>query len=181
MKILFFSDIHGITKNLNKIDNIISLKKFDKIVVLGDLYYIGFNKTNLECDNFKVRSFLEKYKDRLIVMKGTCDSLVDIEKSRFKIIKDISLLNVDDIDIYITHGNSYNIYNNDTFCNGVMVYGHEHIPYIRKDSDMIYINTGSISLPRDDNGATYAIYENKCFTIYSVDDNRIIDSINIEK
>ena len=43
MKILFISDIHGSTKNLDKIENIIKKENFDKIVVLGDLYYQGHN------------------------------------------------------------------------------------------------------------------------------------------
>ena len=43
---------------------------------------------------------------------------------------------------------------------------------------MIYINVGSISLPRDGNKPTYTIYENKKFTIYDIDGN-VIDSIEV--
>ena len=43
---------------------------------------------------------------------------------------------------------------------------------------MIYINVGSISLPRDNNKPTYMIYENKKFTIYDIED-KIIDSIEL--
>ena len=43
---------------------------------------------------------------------------------------------------------------------------------------MIYINVGSISLPRDNNKPTYMIYENKRFTIYDIED-RIIVSIEL--
>lgn len=177
MKILFISDIHGIVDNLEKIDKIIETDNIDKLVVLGDLYYQGFNVVSSN-DNFKVRDILTKHKDKLICMRGNCDSEVDIEKSPFPILDDISMLNIDNICIYITHGNRYNVYNNSVFTDGVMVYGHEHIPYIKKESDMIYINTGSISLPREDNPPTYLIYENGCFTIYSID-NKIIDSIEI--
>lgn len=62
--------------------------------------------------------------------------------------------------------------------NGVLVYGHEHIPYIKKNENMVYINVGSISLPKDNNNPTYAIYENKNITIYDVYEN-IIDSIDL--
>ena len=41
MRILFFSDIHGIDKNLNVIEREINDKKIDKLVCLGDLYYTG--------------------------------------------------------------------------------------------------------------------------------------------
>lgn len=177
MKILFISDIHGIDKNLGKLDMVIEKEKPDKLVVLGDLYYQGFNVVD-KTDNFKVRDFLSKYKDILICMRGNCDSLVDITKSPFPIIDDISMINTDGIDIYITHGNKYNRYNNDTFSNGVMVYGHEHIPYIYKEPDMIYINTGSISLPRNNEPPTFTIYENKRFIIYSIDLEKI-DEIEV--
>ena len=42
---------------------------------------------------------------------------------------------------------------------------------------MIYINVGSISLPRNDI-ATYAIYENRKFVIYDINGN-VVDSIEV--
>lgn len=178
MKILFLSDIHGIIDNLGKIDTVIQKEKIERLVVLGDLYYTGFNSVDKKVDVFGVRDFLCKYKDILTVMRGNCDSSVDIENSPFPILEDISLIHVDDIDIYITHGNRYRYLKNDIFDHGVMIYGHEHIPYIRKELDMIYINTGSVSLPRNELGPSYTIYENRIFTIYSLLDDKIIDSIS---
>ena len=58
------------------------------------------------------------------------------------------------------------------------MYGHEHIPYIKQELDMTYINVGSISLPRDGNPPTFMIYENKKFTIYDIDKN-VINSITV--
>ena len=43
---------------------------------------------------------------------------------------------------------------------------------------MIYVNVGSISLPRNNFNPTYAIYENKKITIYDIYNN-IIDDIEI--
>ena len=60
MKIIFISDIHGIKTNLKKIENII--EESDKLVVLGDLYYIGpRNKLNSDYDILYVQEFLTKY------------------------------------------------------------------------------------------------------------------------
>ena len=44
---------------------------------------------------------------------------------------------------------------------------------------MIYINVGSISLPRDNSPYSYCIYENNKFTLYDIEGN-IIDSIIVE-
>ena len=180
MKIIFISDIHGIYDNLTIIEKKIKEEAIDKIVVLGDLYYLGPNFNNQKEVNIqKVKEFLTNHKENLICMKGNCDSDVDIKCSDFPICTNLSLVCVDNINIYLTHGNEYNIEKNNKFHNqGVLVYGHEHIPYIKKIDNMIYINVGSISLPRDNNLPTYMIYENRKFTIYNIS-GRIISEIEI--
>ncbi len=179
MKILFISDIHGIWSNLQLIEEKLHLQKIDKLVCLGDIYFTPFMCRNKkEADSDKVLAFLNKYADKLICMRGNCDSESDVAKSDFPINEGFSLINVDDLDIYITHGNLYNFGNHQKFhYPGVLVYGHEHKAYIKQDKNMTYINVGSLSLPV--NGiSTYVIYEKRKFTIYDVDD-RVIDSIEI--
>lgn len=177
MKILFFSDIHGITKNLNYIKEIELKENFDKIVVLGDLYYPGPNFDNSEIINSNyVKEFLTNYSHKLIALKGNCDSDVDIKSSDFPISNNLSLISVDNIDIYCTHGNEYNIENDRKFKNAILIYGHKHYPFIEKKENMIFINVGSISLPKNNSKPSYCIYENKVFTIYDIDKN-IVDKI----
>ena len=180
MKILFISDIHGININLKIIEKIIKREKIDKLVVLGDLYYAGptYNQ-KYEVNSINVKDILTKYSDRIICLKGNCDSNVDIKASDFPICDNLALICVDGLDIYLTHGNKYNLVNNRKFNRkGILVYGHEHIPYIKKDGDMVYINVGSISLPRDNNKPTYMVYESKKFIIYDIEEN-IIESIEM--
>lgn len=175
MKILFISDIHGIPDNLIYIEKIIINQKIDKLVVLGDLYYNDYIDDN---KRIEVKYFLNKYKSILICMKGNCDSKIDVMTSDFIIIDDLSLICVDNLNIYITHGHLYNKNKNRGFSNSILVYGHEHIPYIKKQDNMVYINTGSISLPRNGNNPTYTIYENRQFTIYDIYEN-IIEIIKV--
>ena len=178
MKILFFSDMHGISKNLDKLRMLIEEKKFDKIVCLGDIYYAGPSYIkNQDYDSNKVLKFLMDYNDRLICLKGNCDSDVDIRASDFPICSNLALINVDGLDIYLTHGNEYNKNKNRKFYKkGILVYGHEHFPYIEVIGDMTYINVGSISLPRNGSNETYAVYEDKKITIFDIENN-IVDSV----
>lgn len=180
MKILFISDIHGIPNNLEFIAKKIAEENIDKLICLGDLYYRGLTSEKNELiDSQKVHKFLTKYKDILICMRGNCDSDVDIKASDFPICEGISLINIDNLDIYLTHGNIYSYSKNRKITKkGLLVYGHEHIPYIKKDDNMIYVCVGSISLPREGD-PTYAIYNNKEIIIYDIYNN-IIDKINIE-
>lgn len=175
MRVIFISDIHGIKTNLKSIEK--EVEKCDKLVVLGDLYYIGpRNKLNENYDILYVQNFLTKNKDKLICMRGNCDSNVDICVSDFVINDGISYLNLDGIDIYITHGDYYNI-NNYKELNekSVLIYGHEHIPYIKKEENRYFINTGSISLPRNSD-PTFLIYENKEFTLYDIN-GKVVDTL----
>lgn len=178
MKILFISDIHGITTNLDKIRNIYNNGHFDKLVVLGDLYYAGFNVNSYldYYDNNRVKDFLCEYSDNMICIRGNCDSDVDVKASDFPINEGISLINVDGVDIFLTHGNKYNP---DNFSrSGVLIYGHYHVPEIKQDSDMIYVCVGSVSLPRSGSLASYGVYEDKKITLYTID-GEVIDSINL--
>ena len=180
MKILFISDIHGIDNNLKRIEKIIEKEIIDKLVVLGDLYYAGptYNQ-KYKINSKSVKEILTKYRDKIICLKGNCDSLVDIKSSDFPICDNLALICVDGLDIYLTHGNEYSFDKNRKFnIKGMLVYGHEHIPYIKKNNDMTYINVGSISLPRDGNKPTYMLYNNKKFTIYDID-GKVIDSIEV--
>ncbi len=180
MKILFISDIHGIDVNLKKIEDIIKKEKIDKLVVLGDLYYSGptYNQ-KYKINSVSVKDILTKYSDKIICLKGNCDSDVDIKASDFPICNNLALICVDGLDMYLTHGNEYSFEKHKKYNRkGILIYGHEHIPYIKKNEDMVYINVGSISIPKENNKPTYMIYESKKFTIYDIEEN-IFDSIKL--
>ena len=180
MKILFLSDIHGISDNLNVLSEIIKKDKIEKMIVLGDLYYPGPNYNgDLKLNSAEVKKFLTSYSENLICMRGNCDSDVDVKASDFPICDGLCMFNIDNLNIYTTHGNEYNIEKNKKFnTNGILVYGHEHIPYIKEKDNMVYINVGSISLPKNGNLPTYLIYENRKFTIYDIEGN-VVDEKTI--
>ena len=174
MNILFFSDIHGISDNLDIIDSKIKEHNINKLICLGDLYY-NYSYSH-ESNPEEVEEFLNKYNSILTCMKGNCDNYIDISNSKFSIIDDYLKFSVDDIDIYITHGNKYNMSNSSFMDKGVLIYGHEHIPYIERGNNKIFINTGSISLPKGGSNPSYVIYSNREFIIYDIYDN-VIDKI----
>ncbi len=176
MKIMFISDIHGIKTNLEKIKKKFLEFNCNKLVVLGDLYYIGpRNKMKDGYDIQYVKEFLESFKDKLICIRGNCDSEVDIMVSDFPIINELSMISIDEHDIYLTHGHLYNE-NNWNVENSILIYGHFHIPFIKEKDNKLFINPGSISLPKDNN-PTYIIYDNNKFTIYDINDKIVAQKI----
>ena len=174
MKILFISDIHGVITNLNVIRN----HKFDKLVLLGDLYSSDVH-TGMNNDNNEVDRLINEYNDKILCVKGNCDYLADYQRLEVAVSNDYLKITDEGLDIYCTHGDGYN-YHKLSFLGtgGVIIYGHEHCPYIEKVNDVVHICVGSISKPRYGSKASYCIYENKEFIIYSVD-GEIIDFINI--
>lgn len=177
MKLMFISDIHGIKTNLEKVKEKFKELNCDKLVVLGDLYYIGPRNKMIEGYDIKaVESFLESMKDKLICMRGNCDSEVDLMISNFPIMNDLSLIMTENHDLYITHGHIYNE-SNWMKENSILIYGHFHIPFIKKIETNYYINPGSISLPKEGYKASYLIYDENKITIYDIDDNIIKEEI----
>ena len=171
MKILFISDIHGIKTNLPKIKERFEELECDKLVVLGDLYYIGPRNTMIDgYDINYVKEFLESFKDKLICIKGNCDSEVDKMVSNFPIVSELGLISTINEDLYLTHGHIYNE-SNWTKTNSYLIYGHLHIPFIKEIETNTYINPGSISLPKSEVGPTYLYYNEDEFVIYDMKDN----------
>lgn len=174
MRLMFISDIHGIKTNLPKIKERFEFLKCDKLVVLGDLYYIGPRNKMIEGYDIKyVQEFLSSFKDKLICVRGNCDSEVDLMVSDFPIVNELSLISTINEDLYLTHGHIYNE-SNWSKTNSVLIYGHLHIPFIKKIETNLYINPGSISLPKEDNPPSYLYYDEEKFIIYDINDNVLV-------
>ena len=173
MKIMFISDIHGIKTNLPKVKERFEELNCNKLVVLGDLYYIGpRNQMLKDYDIDYVRNFLEEFKDKLICIRGNCDADIDIEISNFPIINELGLISSIKEDLYITHGHIYNE-SNWPKTNSILIYGHLHKPFIKKVETKLYINPGSISIPRTELGPTYLFYDENEFIIYDLNDQEV--------
>ena len=125
-----------------------------------------------EYDQEYIQEFLESFKGQLICMKGNCDSNIDIETSNFLIEDGVKKITTIKEDLYVTHGHNYNESNWEK-TNSILIYGHLHKPFIKQIETNIYINPGSISLPRTEIGPTYLFYDETKFIIYDLEDNII--------
>ena len=175
MKLMFISDIHGIKTNLSKVKERFEELHCDKLVVLGDLYYIGPRNKMIEGYDIKeVQEFLESMKDNLICVRGNCDSEVDMMVSNFPIVNELSVIMTENNDLYITHGHIYNE-SNWMKKHSILIYGHLHIPFIKKIETNYYLNPGSISLPKEGYLPSYMIYDENKVKIYDIEDNIIME------
>ena len=88
----------------------------------------------------------------------------------FPIMSDSLLLYVDGITIFATHGHLFHeeklppISDKD-----ILIHGHTHVQTIRKMEKGMYLNPGSVSIPKEGNKNSYMIYEKGFFLIKSLD------------
>ena len=76
---------------------------------------------------------------------------------------------------FFTHGLKYNIDNLPDNID-VIVYGHFHTGFIKQKDNVICVNSGSISLPKDNTKNSYLIIDDNNIKLMDLDGN-VIDRI----
>lgn len=161
MKLFFISDIHGSKYYLEKAISQFEKEKADYIIILGDQLYHGpRNPLPKDYNPNECANLLNLYKDKIIAIRGNCDSEVDQVMLKYPILADSSTILIDNKRFFLTHGHIYNKDNMPPLNKGdIFVSGHVHLPIAEIDNDIIFFNPGSISIPRDGNPSSYGIYE----------------------
>lgn len=178
MKFLIASDLHGSSYYAKKIVDKMDEEGADKLIFLGDIYNHGpRNPLPKEYDPMKVSETLNAIKDKMIVVKGNCDSAVDTMISDFDFIENVCLV-VGGKTVYLTHGH---VHNKDVMPKtkfDLVIYGHFHTGFIEEIGGTIIANTGSLSLPKNNTKNSYIILDEEKLTLKDID-GTIIKSINL--
>ena len=178
MKYLIVSDIHGSMYYGGMIPSIINREKTDMLILLGDLYYHGpRNPLPKEYAPMEVCKLLNSIKDSLVAIRGNCDAEVDEMISEFKFISDYAVV-INGKTFWFTHGHKYNIDNipeNVDF----LVYGHFHTGYIKEKDDVVCVNAGSMSLPKNNTPHSYVVITEEEVLLKDIDGN-LIDKVQIK-
>ena len=182
MKLLVISDIHGSPVYLKKVLDIFERENYDKLILLGDELYHGPRNPIPEGYNPKeVIELLNSYKNKIIAVRGNCDTDLDQELLYFPIMSDYKKLNVDGYEFFITHGHLYNKYHLPPSDKKViLIHGHTHVPCIENTKEYMYLNPGSISDPRQGTPHTYMIYKEKEFIKKDLE-GKEINSIKLDE
>jgi putative phosphoesterase len=178
MKILIASDLHGSAFYTEKLLCRFKAENADKLVLLGDIYNHGpRNPLPEDYSPQKVSAMLNAIKDKLIVIKGNCDSEVDTMISEFSFLEDAVILSGDKT-VFCTHGHVYNKDKLPATAFDVIIYGHFHTGFIEKVEDMVIANPGSTSLPKNGTPNSYMVLDNGTLTLKDID-GKLISSKNI--
>ena len=178
MKYLVFSDIHGSEFYARKIEELVNKENPDNVILLGDLYYHGpRNSLPTGHNPMKVCEIFNNMKDKLLCVKGNCDAEVDEMISDFEMKSNLELT-IGSKNFFFTHGHKFNIDNVPNTNFDVLVYGHFHTGFIKEKEGKIFVNTGSISLPKNNTPNSFLVITDDEIILKDVEE-KIIDKIKL--
>ena len=163
MKLMIASDIHGSAYYCKKMVEAYKREKADKLLLLGDLLYHGpRNDLPKEYAPRKVIEMLNNIKEDLLCVRGNCDTEVDQMVLEFPILAEYCILYLDSRMIFATHGHKFNQADKPMLKKGdILLNGHTHIPKYEDIGEYIYINPGSVSIPKENSAHSYIILEDE--------------------
>ncbi|WED20994.1 phosphodiesterase [Vibrio sp. JC009] len=170
MNLFFASDLHGCLTTTQE-----TLAKFDAsdadiLVLLGDLLNHGPRNSVPEgYDPAAVADLLNSYKDKIIAVRGNCDSEVDQMLLQFPMMLDSSWILLESGKrIFLTHGHIYNSSNRPALKSGdVIAHGHTHLPVAEQDGEQIIFNPGSVTFPKGGFVRSYGLLEDEMLKVVS--------------
>ncbi|MCM1043389.1 MAG: phosphodiesterase [Corallococcus sp.] len=175
-KVMVITDLHGSEYWTAKAVEAYKANKADLLVLLGDVYNHG--PRNPFPDGYapqKVAEILSEVSDRLIAVKGNCDSEVDEMISDFDFLSHYILTEFNRR-LFFTHGHVYNKYEVPHLKSGdVLLYGHFHVNEITVQDGVYCVNVGSSALPKDGHHA-YCLVDADGVALYDLQDGSEIVS-----
>ena len=171
MKWMVGSDIHGSEFFAEKLVKAYKKEGATKLLLLGDILYHGpRNDLPIGFSPKGVIRLLNPLKRDIVCVRGNCEAEVDQMVLEFPVLTDHVILENENLTIYMCHGHHENNENpplmNKKY---VLLCGHTHIPKLDVHGDYVYINPGSVSLPKEDTWHGYMIIEDNKFIWKNLD------------
>ncbi len=167
MKYFIASDIHGSAYYCQKLADFFAQSGADKLVLLGDLLYHGArNPLPREYDTVACTRILNGLKEKILCVKGNCDSEVDQMVLEFPITAEYTILCTENRLLHLTHGHKMPACLNRT---DILVNGHFHVPAFEQREDCLYVNCGSVSIPKENSPHSCLVVEGNSLTWYDLE------------
>ena len=172
MKLMIASDIHGSAYYCKELLAALEREQADRLLLLGDILYHG-PRNDLPRDYApkEVLAMLNQIKDKVFCVRGNCDTEVDQMVLEFPIFADYCILTSGQRLIYATHGHNHNLQALPPLQPGdILLHGHTHIPaWEAFGSGNLYLNPGSVSIPKAGSANSYMTLEDGAFCWKSLD------------
>lgn len=159
MKLMIASDIHGSEYYCRLLIQRCQKEQADKLILLGDILYHGPRNDLPKDYNPKgVIEMLNNISDRILCVRGNCDCDVDQMVLNFPIMAEYAIMYVNNRLIYMTHGHKLDEHRLNILKEGdILLHGHTHIPACDSSNPYIYLNPGSVSIPKENSAHSYML------------------------
>ena len=178
MKLLIASDIHGDAECCQAILDAFTRENAEKILILGDILYHGpRNDLPAGYAPKKVIEMLNAIADKLICVRGNCEAEVDQMVLSFPVMSTTSCVfdAEQNVEIYMSHGHIYSPDNLPPMPKGsIFLSGHTHVLMAEDRNGILCANPGSVSLPKNGNPKSYAVYEEGAVTVKTLSGEKIL-------
>jgi len=170
-KIMIASDIHGSATYCEKLLDAFRREGAERLLLLGDLLYHG--PRNDLPDGYApkaVITMLNAVRERLLCVRGNCEAEVDQMVLDFPVMAEMGVLFIGGRALYFTHGHIRNSDNPPPLREGdILLCGHTHVPTLKVLPQFIYMNPGSVSIPKEDSPRGYMTLEGSLFRWKTLD------------
>ena len=166
MRYMIASDLHGSAFWTEKLCSRIDELQPDRVILLGDLLYHG-PRNDLPDDYApkRVISMLNALADRIIAVRGNCDTEVDQMVLSFPILSDSAYICDFGQRVFATHGHVWHPDKLPPLVDGdIMLFGHTHVPMDEQRGGIRCINPGSVSIPKEGSAHRCLVWENGEFS-----------------
>lgn len=165
MKFFIASDIHGSAYYCEKLLEAFDREGADRLILLGDILYHG-PRNDLPGDYSpkRVIDLLNARKSRILCVRGNCEADVDQMVLEFPVLAEYALMPVGERMVFITHGHKFNKDSLPPLEKGdILLHGHTHVTACDDMGDYVYMNPGSVSIPKDGSPRGYILLEGNSF------------------
>lgn len=157
MKFVVASDIHGSEYYCRMLKDRYLEEGAQKLILLGDLLYHGArNPLPAEYSTLGCAKILNSLREEILCVRGNCDSEVDQMVLDFPIGAEYCILPLGNRTAVLTHGHKTPalLKKEDLLFNG-----HFHVPAFERRENCIYVNCGSVSIPKENSPHSFLVID----------------------
>ncbi|MBE6673353.1 MAG: phosphodiesterase [Ruminococcaceae bacterium] len=171
MKFMIASDLHGSAHFTKQLLAQFEEKSCDKLLLLGDLLYHGArNDLPGSYAPKEVTAMLNGMSEKILCVRGNCDSEVDQMVMEFPIMAPYSQVIIGDRTLFLTHGHAITPENAPKLPKGsLFLSGHTHVPTFTEKEGVFYANPGSVSIPKCGSERGFLLLDSDAMTLSRFD------------
>ncbi|MBH2983444.1 phosphodiesterase [Serratia marcescens] len=183
MKLMFASDIHGSLPATERVLELFKQNGADWLILLGDLLNHGpRNALPAGYQPAQVAERLNRYSDKIIAVRGNCDSEVDQMLLTFPIEAPWQQVLLQKRRLFLTHGHLYHPSALPPLSRGdVLAYGHTHLPQAERQGEIYCFNPGSVSIPKGGFPASYGMLDRGTLSVLTLDDGKVVAEVALTR